>query len=105
MINGNVVYVPTLIPVNRTNAKFVLCGKAHLPGETSVCSCTDTNLMCRKPRLNPQVVEQQQLIAQAILKEKDDETRKKRDRFTDKQTTSGRYVVKSCFGSLFALTF
>ncbi|KAA0191340.1 hypothetical protein FBUS_09348 [Fasciolopsis buskii] len=45
--------------------------------------------MCRKPRLNPQVVEQQQLIAQAILKEKDDETRKKRDRFTDKQTTSG----------------
>ncbi|KAF6776095.1 hypothetical protein AHF37_04444, partial [Paragonimus kellicotti] len=32
----------------------------------------------RKPRLNPQVVEQQQLIAQAILKEKDDDSRKKK---------------------------
>ncbi|TPP58397.1 hypothetical protein FGIG_01784 [Fasciola gigantica] len=50
---------------------------------------TSTRLTRRKPRLNPQVVEQQQLIAQAILKEKDDENRKKKDRFTDKQTTSG----------------
>ncbi|CAH8450559.1 unnamed protein product [Schistosoma turkestanicum] len=33
----------------------------------------------RKPRLNNQVVEQQQLIAQTILKEKDDEQKRKRE--------------------------
>ncbi|CAL8101979.1 unnamed protein product [Calicophoron daubneyi] len=47
----------------------------------------------RKPRLNPQVVEQQQLIAQAILKEKDDDHRKKKDhRSSDKNAFSGNNI-------------
>ncbi|KAF8566346.1 hypothetical protein P879_08946 [Paragonimus westermani] len=44
----------------------------------------------RKPRLNPQVVEQQQLIAQAILKEKDDDSRKKKtERVGEKLSSAG----------------
>ncbi|GAA36099.2 RING1 and YY1-binding protein [Clonorchis sinensis] len=44
----------------------------------------------RKPRLNPQVVEQQQLIAQAILKEKDEEhRRRKTERCLEKTSSLG----------------
>ncbi|VDP31456.1 unnamed protein product [Schistosoma margrebowiei] len=65
------------------------------PKESYKCEICHTRkgTSTRKPRLNTQVVEQQQLIAQTILKEKDDEQKKKRESKC-KQSVS-RYLI-SC---------
>ncbi|CAH8456123.1 unnamed protein product [Dicrocoelium dendriticum] len=60
----------------------------------------------RKPRLNPQVVEQQQLIAQAILKEKDEDLRKKRpDKSFEKPGPNGASVKLKNFDRSSPLLF
>lgn len=60
----------------------------------------------RKPRLNPQVVEQQQLIAQAILKEKDEEhRRRKTERCLEKTSSLGSSVKLKNFDRSSPLLF
>ncbi|TGZ61163.1 hypothetical protein CRM22_008126 [Opisthorchis felineus] len=60
----------------------------------------------RKPRLNPQVVEQQQLIAQAILKEKDEEhRRRKTERCLEKTSSLGSSIKLKNFDRSSPLLF
>nr|CAH8822383.1 unnamed protein product [Trichobilharzia regenti] len=65
------------------------------PKESYKCEICHTRkgTSTRKPRLNNQVVEQQQLIAQTILKEKDDEHKKKRESKC-KQSVSSNFRLK-----------
>ncbi|CAH8465698.1 unnamed protein product [Schistosoma mattheei] len=65
------------------------------PKESYKCEICHTRkgTSTRKPRLNTQVVEQQQLIAQTILKEKDDEQKKKRESKC-KQSVSSNFRSK-----------
>uniref|UniRef100_A0A3Q0KGL5 Putative serine-rich protein n=1 Tax=Schistosoma mansoni TaxID=6183 RepID=A0A3Q0KGL5_SCHMA len=65
------------------------------PKESYKCEICHTRkgTSTRKPRLNTQVVEQQQLIAQTILKEKDDEQKKKRESKC-KQSVSSNFRFK-----------
>ncbi|CAH8463256.1 unnamed protein product [Heterobilharzia americana] len=65
------------------------------PKESYKCEICHTRkgTSTRKPRLNTQVVEQQQLIAQTILKEKDDEHKKKRESRC-KQAVSSNFRLK-----------
>ncbi|KAH8851484.1 YY1-associated factor 2 [Schistosoma japonicum] len=65
------------------------------PKESYKCEMCHTRkgTSTRKPRLNTQVVEQQQLIAQTILKEKDDEQKRKRESKC-KQSVSSNFRLK-----------